>query len=715
MSVQLVVHVGKAEGLVVEKKDGGAPDTYVKIEVEGKKDKYKCKVVQNSLDPIFEDDVKVPVSSLDDTLVVTVVSKEVARDESICDKLKIPLKELTMGTAAEKVFDLKKKKKAVGKLYLTLTATAGGPVEEKVEGPIKKEKKKSSDKKKGSDKKDDKKRKSSHGDKKKDKKSSSSKKDKKKKEELPATYNINVKCESGRDLVAADKGGVSDPYIVFTVEGSSKKVMNKCVENTVNPVWGDEVVVEGPCPGNDLLKIQVTDKDHKQGSKKDDPIGYAEISVRDLMPFGQPVTKEIPLRKVDKKGRPEKKSKPGDAGYVTLTFHVAEPGHAAFEPYEWAYHPYTLRVKCVQAEDVASKDMNGMSDPYLVCKLKNAGNQQLRKTKTQQKTLNPVWHEEFAFLLNDPKVDVLKCTMFDEDKASKDDKMSKLFVPLADFPINQWQTVEKEMTPIGSANRPGTLFLEVLIEDNLETPPQEPTPEPVAEERVVEVAPVEAKKSSSSSSSKKEGKCKFQWGSYSSSYSTSFSGYTEGKSLSALRSSEEKYHVHAEVKKVEYKPKPKGETLKGKVIEGKNLFQIEKFPGLEAYVEVKLVGKGKDKKGKTIQTDALTAADAQWDKEFDFGRVKKGQAVEIILWMKHAALPEFSQYGYARVEVKNIAWDNEEPQTIQLVQPPKAGFLQRLATTSSSMVRWLFPSTTISTSKFASLKGHYTFYLSSVA
>ena len=46
--------------------------------------------------------------------------------------------------------------------------------------------------------------------------------------------------------------------------------------------------------------------------------------------------------------------------------------------------------------------------------------------------------------------------------------------------------------------------------------------------------------------------------------------------------------------------------------------------------------------------------------------------------MKHAALPEFSQYGYARVEVKNIAWDNEEPQTIQLVQPPKAGFLQRL-------------------------------------
>ena len=695
MSVALKIHVGKAEGLVSDKKEG--LDTYVKFEIEGQKAKIKSKVVQNSQDPIYDEDVVVDSPNPDaDVLLITVVSKEVGRDENICDKVKIPVKEfLPTGKTEERVLDLKKKKKGVGKLYLTFVSSAAETKAEAVEGPIKKkssskDRKKSGDKddkKKGhgKDKKEKKDRKGSSGDKKKSKKSSSDKKgDKKKKEELPVTYKIDVRCDNGENLVAADKGGVSDPYIVFRVEGSSKKVMNQCVENTVNPVWGDVVQVDGYAAGNDLLKITVMDKDHKQGSKNDDPIGYAEVEVRDIQPFGQSVQKRIPLRKVDKKGKPEKKSQPGDAGYINLTFHVHHEGTAPFTDEAWEFTPYNLRVKCIKAEDVPVKDLSGKSDPFLKCKIKGVPNSQEKKTKTDKQTLNPYWNEELYFKLNDPKTDVLKVTMLDEDKLSKADKMSKILLPLSEYPINQWVVVEKDMTPIGSATTGGLLFLEIIIETpNPQAPPPEPTPEPtpepVQEERVVEVAPTEAKKSSSSSSSKKEGKCKFQWGSYSSSYSTSFSGYTEGKSLSALRSSEEKFHVHAEVKKVEYKPKPKGETLKGKVIEGKNLFQIEKFPGLEAYVEVKLVGKGKDKKGKTIQTDVLTVADAQWDKEFDFGRVKKGQAVEIILWMKHAALPEFSQYGYARVEVKNIAWDNEEPQTIQLAQPPKAGFLQRLA------------------------------------
>ena len=289
--------------------------------------------------------------------------------------------------------------------------------------------------------------------------------DKKKKEKPRVTYQIHIRCDNGENLVAADKGGVCDPYIRFQVEGSSKKVMNQCVENTVNPVWGDVVQVDGYAPGNDLLKITVMDKvAGKQGSKNDDPIGYAELEVRDIQPFGQTVQKRIPLRRVDKKGKPWKKSQPGDAGYINLTFHVHHEGTAPFTDEAWEFSLYNLRVKCVKAEDVPVKDLTGKSDPFLRCKIKGVPNSQEKKTKTDKQTLNPYWNEELYFKLNDPKTDVLRVTMLDEDKLSKPDKMSKIMLPLSEYPINQWVAVEKDMTPIGSATTGGLLFLELIVE-----------------------------------------------------------------------------------------------------------------------------------------------------------------------------------------------------------------------------------------------------------
>ena len=212
------------------------------------------------------------------------------------------------------------------------------------------------------------------------KKSLRDKKDgKKKKDDPPVTYQIHIRCDNGENLVAADKGGVCDPYIRFQIEGSSKKVMNQCVENTVNPVWGDVVQVDGYAPGNDLLKITVMDKDKKQGSKN--PIGYAEIEVRDIQPFGKTVQKRIPLRRVDKKGKPENESQPGDAGYINLTFHVHHEGTAPFTDEAWEFTPYNLRVKCVKAEDVAVKDLIGKSDQFLKCKIEGYRTRRRRRPR----------------------------------------------------------------------------------------------------------------------------------------------------------------------------------------------------------------------------------------------------------------------------------------------------------------------------------------------
>ena len=123
----LGIHVGRAEGLVCDVKMGGL-DTYVRFEIEGRKGKIKSMVVQNSFDPIYDDDVAVESPNPEsDILVITVVSKEVGRDKEICDEVKIPVKDfLPIGKSEERVLHLKKKKKDVGTLYLSFRSKEEG-------------------------------------------------------------------------------------------------------------------------------------------------------------------------------------------------------------------------------------------------------------------------------------------------------------------------------------------------------------------------------------------------------------------------------------------------------------------------------------------------------------------------------------------------------------------------------------------------------------
>lgn len=50
-----------------------------------------------------------------------------------------------------------------------------------------------------------------------------------------------------------------------------------------------------------------------------------------------------------------------------------------------------LQVKVLKAEDLASADMNGKSDPFVCLQLIN----QFRQTHTVYKNLNPEWAKTF--------------------------------------------------------------------------------------------------------------------------------------------------------------------------------------------------------------------------------------------------------------------------------------------------------------------------------
>eukprot|EP00817_Percolomonadidae_sp_ATCC50343_P001811 CAMPEP_0117430552 /NCGR_PEP_ID=MMETSP0758-20121206/10099_1 /TAXON_ID=63605 /ORGANISM="Percolomonas cosmopolitus, Strain AE-1 (ATCC 50343)" /LENGTH=261 /DNA_ID=CAMNT_0005218701 /DNA_START=21 /DNA_END=804 /DNA_ORIENTATION=- len=88
----------------------------------------------------------------------------------------------------------------------------------------------------------------------------------------------------------------------------------------------------------------------------------------------------------------------------------------------------TLKVKILEARNLRASDSNGLSDPYCVVQLRS----KKFKTKVKHKTLSPVWGDLFTLKVKDPKTDILKIQVRDEDKFSKDDALGEL-----SFRVNQ--------------------------------------------------------------------------------------------------------------------------------------------------------------------------------------------------------------------------------------------------------------------------------------
>ena len=85
-----------------------------------------------------------------------------------------------------------------------------------------------------------------------------------------------------------------------------------------------------------------------------------------------------------------------------------------------------LMVQLVQARNLAAKDSNGLSDPFVRL--------QLGKTKarsaTVYKSLDPTWNEEFLFNVRELEVDVLHITLWDEDMLGQADFLGQITLPV---------------------------------------------------------------------------------------------------------------------------------------------------------------------------------------------------------------------------------------------------------------------------------------------
>ena len=134
-------------------------------------------------------------------------------------------------------------------------------------------------------------------------------------------------------------------------------------------------------------------------------------------------------QKEEKKERKEEKPKPSSAGSL---------------------EGKVLTVNLLGGRNLASKDSNGFSDPYVVAHLLDKDGKQIKSSKTKskviKKTLNPQWDSEFLRLKASDQVSALELVVWDEDKIGKDEFMGQLVIPVADLLIDseeKWVPLEQ--------------------------------------------------------------------------------------------------------------------------------------------------------------------------------------------------------------------------------------------------------------------------------
>ncbi|KAI9118507.1 hypothetical protein K1719_010839 [Acacia pycnantha] len=99
----------------------------------------------------------------------------------------------------------------------------------------------------------------------------------------------------------------------------------------------------------------------------------------------------------------------------------------------------TLEVKLVQAKDLANKDLIGKSDPFAVLFVRPIRDR-VQTSKTINNELNPLWNENFEFIVEDASTQHLTVRIFDDEGLGADQLIGCALVPLKDLQPGKVQT-----------------------------------------------------------------------------------------------------------------------------------------------------------------------------------------------------------------------------------------------------------------------------------
>ncbi|XP_011786175.1 PREDICTED: ras GTPase-activating protein 4-like [Colobus angolensis palliatus] len=259
---------------------------------------------------------------------------------------------------------------------------------------------------------------------------------------------LYIRIVEGKNLPAKDITGSSDPYCIVKVD-NEPIIRTATVWKTLCPFWGEEYQVHLP-PTFHTVAFYVMDED---ALSRDDVIGKVCLTRDTLASHPKGFSGWTHLTEVD----PDEEVQ----GEIHLRLEV-RPGARACR----------LRCSVLEARDLAPKDRNGASDPFVRVRYKG----RTQETSIVKKSCYPRWNETFEFELEEGASEVLCVETWDWDLVSRNDFLGKVVIDIQRLQVAQpeegWFRLQPEQTksPRHDEGNLGSLQLEVRLRDEMVLP-----------------------------------------------------------------------------------------------------------------------------------------------------------------------------------------------------------------------------------------------------
>ncbi|KAM5181749.1 ras GTPase-activating protein 4-like [Mantella aurantiaca] len=209
-----------------------------------------------------------------------------------------------------------------------------------------------------------------------------------------------IRIVEGKNLPAKDITGSSDPYCIVKIDDETI-IRTATVWKTLSPFWGEEYKVHLP-PNFHSVSFYVMDED---ALSRDDVIGKVCLTRNTLAEYPKGYNRWMNLTEID----PDEEVQ----GEIHLKIEIlnSELSHK-------------LRCTVFEARDLARKDRNGASDPFVRVQY----NGKTQESSVVKKSCYPRWNEAFDFDLDESFTEKLTIEVWDWDLVSKNDFLGKVVI-----------------------------------------------------------------------------------------------------------------------------------------------------------------------------------------------------------------------------------------------------------------------------------------------